>query len=136
MLGGKRLLHPFEQVTIKDRGMLGETDLTPVSDFADVKAVAQKIGERASCEGDPADSAPIRQMPHFCDDPPLPELLHELAEACELKVAAEDEPHTLGFLLVEDELLVSALVSEWHHAADPKALASSRLRSCRGCARR
>ena len=26
MLGGKRLLHQFEQITIEDRGMLGETD--------------------------------------------------------------------------------------------------------------
>ena len=101
--------------------MLGETDLTPVSDFADVEAVAQKISERASCEGDAPDSAPVRQMPYLCDDPPLPQLLHELAEACQLKVAAEDEPHPLGFLLVEDELLVPALVSERHHAADPQS---------------
>src|SRR5688500_9173575 len=79
MLGGKRLLHAFEQVTIKDRGMLGETDLTPVSDFADVEAVAQKIGEGASCEGNAADGTAVRQMPHFCDNPPLPQLLHELA---------------------------------------------------------
>ena len=57
MLRGKRLLHPFEQVTIKDRGMLGETDLTPVSDFADVEAVAQEIGEGASCKRDPADGS-------------------------------------------------------------------------------
>ena len=66
MLGGKRLLHPFEQVTIKDRGMLGETDLTPVSDFADVEAVAQKIGEGASCEGDAR-----RWCAHSTDAAPL-----------------------------------------------------------------
>ncbi len=53
------------------------------------------------------------------DDPLLAQLLQKLAEARQLKVAAEDEPHTLGFLLVDDELLVAALVSERDHAADP-----------------
>ncbi len=70
---------------------------------------------------------PGRERPDLGEHPLLPQLLKELAETAELKVAAKDELDTLSFLLVDDELLVPALVSEWDHAAHPQ---SAPLRGC------
>ena len=62
---------------------------------------------------------PVERGRTLGEHPFLPQLLKELAETAELKIAAEDEPDTLSFLLIDHELLVAALVAERDHAADP-----------------
>jgi hypothetical protein len=47
-------------------------DLALEHDLADVEPVAQKIGERASGEGDAADGPSIREMADLGDDAALP----------------------------------------------------------------
>ena len=46
----------------------------------------------------------------------------QLVEAAELEIAPEDQPHPLGLLLDDDQLLVLAGIAQRHHAADPQAL--------------
>jgi hypothetical protein len=54
------LLDGPEQILIQERRMLCRADLALEVDLTDVEAVTQEIGERASGEGDTADSSPSR----------------------------------------------------------------------------
>jgi hypothetical protein len=65
-------LNGVEQVSIEDRWMLARADLTLEDDFADVEPLAQEVGEGPSCDGDPANGPPIREVADFGDDSALP----------------------------------------------------------------
>ena len=101
--------------------MLGWADAAAIDDLADVEAVAQQIGERTAGEGNAADGAPVGQRPHLGDDAAVAQIHQQLVEAAEIEIAAEDQPHPLGLLLHDDELLVLAGIAQRHHAADPQA---------------
>ena len=64
MLGGELLLDRLEQLTIENRRMLAETDLTSMHDLADVEAVAQEIRKGTARERDAAYGAPSRERPN------------------------------------------------------------------------
>jgi hypothetical protein len=57
-LGAELGLDRVEESTIEDGWLLAGTNLTLEDDLADVEPVAQKMGERAAGEGNPADCAP------------------------------------------------------------------------------
>jgi hypothetical protein len=120
---GKPLLNSLEPIPIEDRWMLARADLALEADLADVEAIAQEIGERASGEGDAADGAPIGEMADLGDDPVLTKVRQEEPDAAEVEVAPEDSADPLSLLLFDDQLLVPAHIPERHHAADPQPLA-------------
>jgi hypothetical protein len=97
-----------------------------VNDLADVAAVVQEIGEGASGERDTAEGASIGARAHLGGDAAVAEIGQQRPDAAELEIAPEDGSHPLGLVLVDDELLVPALIAEGDIAADPDALALGR----------
>src|SRR5882757_4914797 len=57
------------------------------------------------------------------DNALLAQIGHEGGEAAKLKIATEYDPHPLGLCLVDLDLAILGIVAEWHHPADPQALA-------------
>src|ERR1700704_3011813 len=113
-------LHRVKEITIEDGGLLAGKHLTFEDDLADVEPVAQKMGERAAGEWDPADRAPGLERSHLGDDPSLTKVGHQQVEAAKLQIPPKDGPDPFGFLLNHDDL---AILAEWGYAADPQALA-------------
>ena len=94
-----------------------------VNDLADVATVVQEIGEGTSGERDAAKGAPIGARAHLADDSPVAEIGQQRPDAAELEIAPEDRSDPLGVLLMDDELLVPAIIAERDIAADPDTLA-------------
>jgi hypothetical protein len=91
-------LDRVEEITIEDGWLLPGEDLAFKDDLPNVEPVAQKMGERAARERNPADGLAGLERSHLSDDPALAELCHQPVEAPKLEVAAEDGPNPLGFL--------------------------------------
>src|SRR3977135_149517 len=85
--------------------------LTFEDDLADVEPVAQKMGERAAGEWDPADRAPGLERSHLGDDPSLAKVGHQQVEAAKLQIPPKDGPDPFGFLLKHCDLSVPGLIS-------------------------
>src|ERR1700757_4512361 len=81
------------------------------------------MGERSAREWDAAYGLPDLERPHLGDDAPLAQVGHEQIEAAELEVAAEDGSDRLCFRLIDRNPAILRVIAEWHHAADPEALA-------------
>jgi hypothetical protein len=64
---------------------------------------------------------PSRELADFGDDPALPKVYQQKPDAAEFEVALEDRTDAGGLLLLDEELLVPAYVTEGHHAAHPQS---------------
>src|SRR5260370_21075388 len=116
-------LHRVKEVTIEDGGLLAGEDLALEGDLADVEPIAQKMGERAAGEWDPADRAPGLERSHLGNDPALAKVGHQQVEAAKLQIPPKDGPDALSLRFNHDDLAVLGLVSERGYAADPEPLA-------------
>jgi hypothetical protein len=116
-------LHRLEQLTDKDGLVFTGIDLAAVNDLANVAPVVQEIGEGASGERDAANGAPIGACAHLGNDAAVAQIGQQRPDAADLEIAPEDGSDPLGRVLVDDELLVPALIAERDIAADPDTLA-------------
>src|SRR3981081_3754425 len=78
-------LHRVKEITIEDGGLLAGKHLPFKDALADVEPVAQKMGERAAGEWDPADRAPGLERSHLGDDPSLAKVGHNQVEDANLQ---------------------------------------------------
>lgn len=120
---GQLALDGLEQIAIYDRWLLAGADLALVVDFANIEPVPKQMGEGASGEGDTADRPSISEATELCHNAATPELREQQSDAADLKVGPEYRADTLGLFLDNNQLPVSHLVTERHHAADPEPLA-------------
>src|SRR6266571_3926011 len=116
-------LHRVKKTTIEDGGLLAGEDLALEHDLANVEPIAQKMGERAAGEWDPANRAPGLERSHLGDDRSLAKVGHQQVEAAKLQIPPKDGPDSSGFLLNHDDLAVLGRVSERGYAPDPEPLA-------------
>jgi hypothetical protein len=77
-------LHRVKEITTENGGLLAGQDLALEDDLADIEPIAQKMGERAAGERNPANRASGLERSHFGDDPPLAKVGHQQIEAAEL----------------------------------------------------
>src|SRR6476469_1421538 len=94
-------------------------------DLTEIDAVLEKIGEGTIGEGDRTIEFGDLGFAPLGDDTPVIEFSHQLPERLQFLVEAEDGSDGLSLFLVNDELLVLAVVAERHGAAGPFALASA-----------
>src|SRR5580700_2461476 len=91
-------------------------------DLADVDPVSKQIGEGAFREWYAAANGAIGSPRDFRYDSPTAQILRQRGQRAEVQVAAEDDPHSLGFLRIDHELLVARLIAERHRPTHAHAL--------------
>ena len=133
---GQLGLNCFEQSRVDDRRVLAGIALVAMVDLADVHWVAQHIGQGPIGESSAADCTAGGKCSLSGDDPPLAQVPLQCRQRSKVEIAREDQADRRSFFLYDDQFAVPDLVAQRNHAADPKGPSSSRLRSCRGCARR
>src|SRR5580704_18660493 len=119
---GQLGLYSIEQVVAYDGRLFPLQNLALEGNLANIKAVAQQVGERTAREGNAADLFSRPKGSHLCDDPSLAQVGHEQVEAAKLGVTAEDCSDPVGLGLVDSYPSIFCVVTERGHAANPQPL--------------
>src|SRR5215813_13783150 len=113
----------FKQLAIENGWLLSGEDLAAVFNLVDIELITQECRQRPTGEWDAADSASIGQGADLGRDPGMPQVRHQEVQAAELKEAAEDVANGLGLCFHHRDFAILGLIAQWHHPADPEALA-------------
>src|SRR5262249_26534469 len=116
----------LEEVLIENGRLLTFEDIALEGDFADVEAIAQQMGERATRKGNAANGVAGLERADLGDDAPPAQVSHQQVETAEPEIAAEDsaDPFCLNF--IDHDLSTLGVIAEWSHASDPEPLALGR----------
>src|SRR5205085_1727438 len=116
-------LDGVKQRSIDDGGLFARQELTLECHLANVKSVAEQIGEGTARERDAADGLPCLQRPALGGDPALSKLSQQQIETAEREVASEYSADCLGLRRVHCDLAIFGVVAQWGHPADPQTFA-------------
>src|ERR1700726_3179855 len=104
-LGCEKLLNLIEDLPVDNGRVFAGEPLLLVTGLADVDPVLQKIGKGTIGERNSAVKFPHLGIPALGNDALGVEIRHQLPETLQFQIPLEDIPDSLGFGLVDDELL-------------------------------
>src|ERR1700748_3238983 len=119
LMVGQLSLDSFKQGLVDDRGLLAGQYLAFVFDLTDKEPIAQEMREGASAKRNAPAGLAGAEGSRLGEDVLGLEVPYQFVDAGDFKIPAEDQPHTLGFLLNDHELAILQFISQGEGATHP-----------------
>jgi hypothetical protein len=111
-IGREQPLNLLPKLQLDDCLMLAVEQFATVADLAGKKRVLEQLRQRASHECDTANRSAVRISSNLGPDSGSGKFVGKSSDRTKFKVSPEDEPHRLGFILINEQLpIVEAITT-------------------------